>query len=81
MILNGLSFRQADMDYQSTRLIVSAAGLRDITESFVRKSVRSTVAINLQKMRDLPTQKPCWEFSIAFDTAFNSGDDYFDLRL
>lgn len=80
-VSNGLSFRQVALVSQSTRLVVGAADLRGMTESVIRTCVRSAVAINLQKLRYLLSAKPCWAFSIAFDTATNAGDDYLDLRV
>lgn len=67
------------MACQSIPLIFGAAKLRDRTESVLWAYIRSAVTISLQKMRDLLTKKPCLEFSIAFETASNNGDEYLDL--
>lgn len=52
-----------------------------MTEATVRKSVQSTIAINLQHIRDVLTSQGTWGFSIAFDGATNREDSYLDVRL
>lgn len=74
-ISSGLSFKQATLSTYSARLVVGAADFRGFIEIFVRISVRSTVAINLQHLRGLIVSNFGCSYSIAFDTATNRGDE------
>lgn len=47
----------------------------------MRRQVQSAIAINLQHIRILVTDRRCWAFLLAFDGATNRTDSSIDVRI
>lgn len=80
-VSQGQSFFQAFLSVQTAREVGCNPGLAGVTEGTVRRSVQFTIAIILQRVRDIITTKSTWAFIITFHGAANHEDSYLDVRL
>jgi hypothetical protein len=80
-LARGVSFRQAQDIFLSTRRITGAMELGTINDTGVSNYARVVCAINLSKLSTILNNKSMWAFSLANDSSTYYGKSYLDNRI